>query len=40
MPVVDAEGRLVGVISRGNIVKAALMARKAQTQAASNGAAP
>lgn len=34
LPVVDEEGRLVGLISRGNIVKAALAARKAA--AASN----
>ncbi len=31
LPVVDGEGKLVGLISRGNIVKAALSARKAMT---------
>lgn len=37
LPVVDDEGKLVGVVSRGNIVKAALYARKAaETAAASN----
>ncbi|GFR40296.1 hypothetical protein Agub_g477 [Astrephomene gubernaculifera] len=35
LPVVDAEGRLVGVISRGNIVKAALDMRNASK--AANG---
>ncbi|KXZ49688.1 hypothetical protein GPECTOR_20g545 [Gonium pectorale] len=35
LPVVDAEGRLVGLISRGNIVKAALAARKATSAAAA-----
>lgn len=28
LPVVDPEGRLVGILSRGNIVQAALEARK------------
>jgi hypothetical protein len=29
---VDAEGKLVGVLSRGNLVKAALAVRKAASQ--------
>ncbi|GLC44307.1 hypothetical protein PLESTB_000763800 [Pleodorina starrii] len=33
LPVVDADGKLVGLISRGNIVKAALAARKASAAA-------
>lgn len=32
LPVVDAEGKLVGVLSRGNLVKAALAVRKAAAQ--------
>lgn len=35
LPVVDDEGKLVGVVSRGNIVKAALYARKAAEAAAA-----
>ncbi|KAG2488430.1 hypothetical protein HYH03_012937 [Edaphochlamys debaryana] len=37
LPVVNADGKLVGILSRGNIVKAALAARKA-TAASNNGA--
>jgi CBS domain-containing protein len=33
LPVVDGSGRLVGVLSRGNLVKAALAVRKAAAQA-------
>ena len=32
LPVVDAEGKLVGVLSRGNLVKAALAVRRAASQ--------
>ncbi|KAF6257882.1 inosine-5'-monophosphate dehydrogenase [Scenedesmus sp. NREL 46B-D3] len=32
LPVVDAQGQLVGVLSRGNLVKAALAVRKAASQ--------
>jgi len=32
LPVVDAEGKLIGVLSRGNLVKAALAVRKAAAQ--------
>lgn len=32
LPVVDEEGKLVGVLSRGNIVRAAMLARKAAAQ--------
>eukprot|EP00882_Tetradesmus_deserticola_P001227 GHRQ01001326.1.p1 GENE.GHRQ01001326.1~~GHRQ01001326.1.p1 ORF type:complete len:216 (+),score=73.39 GHRQ01001326.1:164-811(+) len=32
LPVVDAQGKLVGVLSRGNLVKAALAVRKAASQ--------
>jgi CBS domain-containing protein len=32
LPVVDAKGKLVGVLSRGNLVKAALAVRKAASQ--------
>jgi CBS domain-containing protein len=35
LPVVDDEGRLVGVLSRGSLVKAAMQLR-AQAQAAAN----
>eukprot|EP00877_Chromochloris_zofingiensis_P009442 jgi/Chrzof1/4751/Cz14g24270.t1 len=36
LPVIDAEGNLIGVLSRGNIVKAALAMRKASMQNASS----
>lgn len=36
LPVVDAQGKLVGVLSRGNLVKAALAVRKAAAQQNSN----
>jgi CBS domain-containing protein len=32
LPVVNGEGKLVGVLSRGNLVKAALAVRKAAAQ--------
>lgn len=35
LPVVDAEGKLVGVLSRGNIVKAALALRQQAAAAAA-----
>lgn len=35
LPVVDSEGRLAGVLSRGNVVKAALAARKAVMEASA-----
>lgn len=37
LPVVDEAGVLVGLISRGNIVKAALAARKAAAASVGNG---
>jgi CBS domain-containing protein len=36
LPVVDGQGKLVGVLSRGNLVKAALAVRKAAAQQNSN----
>lgn len=38
LPVVNGEGKLVGVLSRGNLVKAALAVRKAAAQQ-NNGTA-
>ena len=35
LPVVDASGSLVGVLSRGNLVKAALMIRQQAAAAAA-----
>jgi CBS domain-containing protein len=35
LPVVDADGRLVGVISRSNLVKAALAMRSAERERAA-----
>ena len=33
MPVVDSQGRLIGVFSRGNVIRAALTQRKASLEA-------
>ncbi len=39
LPVVDGQGKLMGIITRGNIIKAALALRKSKRGANETGAA-